>query len=199
MGKTDLVSFGQIFEKKGTLSLIEAEPSEEKTGFGFSLLRSLTSNGKSGTYMVLEQKGTRIMSRLVSLLHTLNLTDEELSPISFWDMKAPLFSTVVSAIERWHQKGNADIVYIDYLNLIRPEGKELLSELKAIAIKFDIPIIGMVRIPIENGEVNIDSPYIDNLYCLKMEYRKVSLIDLKGKKDMEFSYDPKTTGFKLGR
>ena len=163
------------------------------------MLRSLTSNGKSGTYMVLEQKGTRIMSRLVSLLHTLNLIDEELSPISFWDMKAPLFSTAVSAIERWHQKGNADIVYIDYLNLIRPEGKELLSELKAIAIKFDIPIIGMVRIPIENGEVNIDSPYIDNLYCLKMEDRKVSLIDLKGKKDMEFSYDPKTTEFKLGR
>ena len=75
----------------------------------------------------------------------------------------------------------------------------MLSELKAIAIKFDIPIIGMVRIPIENGEVNIDSPYIDNLYCLKMEDRKVSLIDLKGKKDMEFSYDPKTTEFKLGR
>ena len=114
-------------------------------------------------------------------------------------MKAPLFSTVVSAIERWHQKGDADIVYIDYLNLIRPEGKELLSELKAIAIKFDIPIIGMEQIPRGSGEAKMDSPYIDNLYCLKMEDRKVSLIDLKWKNDMEFSYDPKTTGFKLGR
>lgn len=109
-------------------------------------------------------------------------------------MKAPLFSTVVSAIERWHQKGDADIVYIDYLNLIRPEGKELLSELKAIAIKFDIPIIGMEQIPRGSGEVKMDSPYIDNLFCLTREGNNAWLVDLKNNNKIELSFDSEPTG-----
>ena len=99
-----------------------------------------------------------------------------------------------TAEKNGYQKGDADIVYIDYLNLIRPEGKELLSELKAIAIKFDIPIIGMEQIPRGSGEVKMDSPYIDNLFCLTREGNNAWLVDLKNNNKIELSFDSEPTG-----
>ena len=114
-------------------------------------------------------------------------------------MIAPSLSEVIALIEKRHNEDKAEVVIIDYLRLIRNEGKDILKELKALAERLGIAVIALQQIPRGSGEVNIDSPYMDNFYCLKRDGNEARLVNLKEDKVIEFSYDPKTTRFKFER
>lgn len=222
MGKTDLVSFGQIFEKKGALSLIEAEPSVGKTGIGLYLLLSVAEEDKPCLFISIEIDEEGINNRLLGVasgidirkISTGHLSQKEKAELSNTkshlaslpliiesSMPSPSLSDVITLIERLHNEGKTDIAIIDYLHLVNPEGRDSLKELKALAEKLDIAVIALHQIPRGSGEVIIDSPYIDNSYCLKRERgeaRDAILVNLKDEENViKLYYDPYATKFSV--
>ncbi len=219
MNDLDPITVEYTLEKKGNLSLIEAEPSAGKTALGIHFLLSAVENDEHTLYLSLEFYEDMLRERLLSVASQIelrkiredNLTEEErkklaetkadlaLCRFTIRDMIAPSLSEVIALIEKRHNEDKAEVVIIDYLGLIKDEEKDILKELKALAERLGIAVIALQQIPRGSGEVNIDSPYMDNFYCLKRDGNEARLVNLKEDKVIEFSYDPKTTRFKFER
>ena len=219
MNDLDPITVEYTLEKKGNLSLIEAEPSAGKTALGIHFLLSAVENDEHTLYLSLEFYEDMLRERLLSVASQIelrkiredNLTEEErkkraetkadlaLCRCTIRDMIAPSLSEVIALIEKRHNEDKAEVVIIDYLGLIKDEEKDILKELKALAERLGIAVIALQQIPRGSGEVNIDSPYMDNFYCLKRDGNEARLVNLKEDKVIEFSYDPKTTRFKFER
>ena len=219
MNDLDPITVEYTLEKKGNLSLIEAEPSAGKTALGIHFLLSAVENDEHTLYLSLEFYEDMLRERLLSVASQIelrkiredNLTEEErkklaetkadlaLCRFTIRDMIAPSLSEVIALIEKRHNEDKAEVVIIDYLGLIKDEEKDILKELKALAERLGIAVIALQQIPRGSGEVNIDSPYMDNFYCLKRDGNEARLVNLKEDKVIEFSYDPKTTRFKIER
>lgn len=219
MNDLDPITVEYTLEKKGNLSLIEAEPSAGKTALGIHFLLSAVENDEHTLYLSLEFYEDMLRERLLSVASQIelrkiredNLTEEErkklaetkadlaLCRFTIRDMIAPSLSEVIALIEKRHNEDKAEVVIIDYLGLIKDEEKDILKKLKALAERLGIAVIALQQIPRGSGEVNIDSPYMDNFYCLKRNGNEARLVNLKEDKVIEFSYDPKTTRFKFER
>lgn len=219
MNDLDPITVEYTLEKKGNLSLIEAEPSAGKTALGIHFLLSAVENDEHTLYLSLEFYEDMLRERLLSVASQIelrkiredNLTEEErkklaetkadlaLCRFTIRDMIAPSLSEVIALIEKRNNEDKAEVVIIDYLGLIKDEEKDILKELKALAERLGIAVIALQQIPRGSGEVNIDSPYMDNFYCLKRDGNEARLVNLKEDKVIEFSYDPKTTRFKFER
>ena len=221
MNDLDPITVEYTLEKKGNLSLIEAEPSAGKTALGIHFLLSAVENDEHTLYLSLEFYEDMLRERLLSVASQIelrkiredNLTEEErkklaetkadlaLCRFTIRDMIAPSLSEVIALIEKIHNEGKAEVVIIDYLELIKDEGKDIIKELKALAERLEIAVISLQQIPRGSGEVIIDSPFIDNFYCLKRkrDSNEARLVNLKDKKDIKLSYDPKTTRFRFER
>ena len=213
------ITIEYALEKKGNLSLIEAEPSKEKTALGLHFLLSAAEKDEPVLYLSLECNEEILMTRLLPIASGIgrekilagDLTEEERNilmqskadiatyPITIENMTAPSISEVTALIKKLHDEGKADIAIIDYLCLMNAEGKNILQELKALAERLSIAVIALEQIPRGSGEVNIDSPYIDNLCCLKREGNEAMLADLKENKAIELYYDPQTAKFSVVR
>ena len=219
MNRMDAITMEYALEKKGNLSLIESEPSKGKTALGLHFLLSAAEKDEPVLYLSLECNEEILMTRLLPIASGIgrekilagDLTEEERNilmqskadiatyPITIENMTASSISEVTALIKRLHDEGKADITIIDYLRLIDPEGKNVLQELKALAERLSIAVIALEQIPRGSGEVNIDSPYIDNLCCLKREGNEAMLADLKENKAIELYYDPQTAKFSVVR
>ena len=219
MNDLDPITVEYTLEKKGNLSLIEAEPSAGKTALGIHFLLSAVENDEHTLYLSLEFYEDMLRERLLSVASQIelrkiredNLTEEErkklaetkadlaLCRFTIRDMIAPSLSEVIALIEKRNNEDKAEVVIIDYMGLIKDEEKDILKELKALAERLGIAVIALQQIPRGSGEVNIDSPYMDNFYCLKRDGNEARLVNLKEDKVIEFSYDPKTTRFKFER
>lgn len=221
MNDLDPITVEYTLEKKGNLSLIEAEPSAGKTTLGIHFLLSAVENDEHTLYLSLDFYEDMLRERLLSVASQIelrkiredNLTEEErkklaetkadlaLCRFTIRDMIAPSLSEVIALIEKRHNEDKAEVVIIDYLGLIKDEEKDILKELKALAERLEIAVIALQQIPRGSGEVIIDSPFIDNFYCLKRkrDSNEARLVNLKDKKDIKLSYDPKTTRFRFER
>ena len=217
MNDLDPITVEYTLEKKGNLSLIEAEPSAGKTALGIHFLLSAVENEEHTLYLSLEFYEDMLRERLLSVASQIelrkiredNLTEEErkklaetkadlaLCRFTIRDMIAPSLSEVIALIEKIHNEGKAEVVIIDYLGLIKDEEKDILKELKALAERLGIAVIALQQIPRGSGEVNIDSPYMDNFYCLKRDGNEARLVNLKEDKVIELSYDPYSTRFSV--
>ena len=220
MNDLDPITVEYTLEKKGNLSLIEAEPSAGKTALGIHFLLSAVENDEHTLYLSLEFYEDMLRERLLSVASQIelrkiredNLTEEErkklaetkadlaLCRFTIRDMIAPSLSEVIALIEKIHNEGKAEVVIIDYLRLIRNEGKDILKELKALAERLNTAVIVLEQIPRGSEGNETDSTYADAFFLLKRDGEKASLLSLKGDdkgKEEYLTYNPYTTGFRV--
>ncbi|MBO8435578.1 MAG: hypothetical protein IAA97_01175 [Spirochaetes bacterium] len=220
MEKLDPITMEYTLEKKGNLSLIESAPSVRKTALGIHFLLSSVEKDEQAIYLSFEFDEESLRERILSVASQIelrkiredNLSREErkklaetkadlaLCRFTIRDMIAPSLSEVIALIEKIHNEGKAEVVIIDYLRLIRNEGKDILKELKALAERLNVAVIVLEQIPRGSEGNETDSTYADAFFLLKRDGEKASLLSLKGNdkgKEEYLTYNPYTTEFRV--
>lgn len=209
-------SFLRNIVDKGCVTLIESEPSLGKTGLALSLMLSAAENGLTPLYISLEYSTDRLMEKLLAIFSGISLRkiaagkeaktlDESKSAlsslrISIKSMIRPLLPDVTSIIEKHCKENQADIVFIDYLGLIRSGGENAVSVLKKLAESFDIPIVTLEQIPRGCYAGLCRGPEAEADLSLRLirDGEKAKLSNLKGRDiGLDLIFNPETTGFSV--
>lgn len=152
----------------GDMIVIGARPSVGKSAFATQIASHLGENGRKIGYFNLEMTEPQIYERFVSSASGIGLTrikrainytgDEEerfRKANEMLEKKESIVITTgsqtVSAIQKEVKKRDYDLIIIDYLQLIKPEGKykgnrfaevgDISHSIKALATDFEIPVI----------------------------------------------------------
>lgn len=152
----------------GDMIVIGARPSVGKSAFATQIASHLAETGRKIGYFNLEMTEKQIYERFVSSASGIGLTrikraikytgDEEerfRKANEMLEKKESIIITTgsqaVSAIQREVKKRNYDLIIIDYLQLIKPEGRykgnrfaevgDISHSIKALATDFEIPVV----------------------------------------------------------
>lgn len=152
----------------GDMIVIGARPAVGKSAFATQIASHLGESGRKIGYFNLEMTEKQIYERFVSAASGIGLTrikraikytgDEEerfRKANELLERKDGIIITTgsqtVSAIQKEVKKRNYDLIIIDYLQLIKPEGKykgnrfaevgDISHSIKALATDFEIPVI----------------------------------------------------------
>lgn len=160
----------------GDLVVICARPGAGKTAFAMNLVLNMAKQGKKGLFFSLEMSESSIINRIMSIvskvelnklkdikkfdklskaeLHKLNEASETLTRINS-KLKVTSGSVSLDKIKSLCKatKGEFDYIAIDYLQLIRAEGRDRYSQvteislaLKEIAMECNMPVIALSQL-----------------------------------------------------
>lgn len=160
----------------GDLVVVCARPGAGKTAFTMNLVLNMAKQGKRGLFFSLEMSESSVINRLMSIvskvelnklkdiekfdnlsneeLHKLNEASECLSKIDN-NLKITSGSITLDKIKSLCKatKGEFDYIAIDYLQLIRTEGRDRYSQvteislaLKEIAMECNMPVIALSQL-----------------------------------------------------
>lgn len=160
----------------GDLVVICARPGAGKTAFAMNLVLNMAKQGKKGLFFSLEMSESSIINRIMSIvskvelnklkdiekfeklskaeLHKLNEASETLTRINS-KLKITSGSISLDKIKSLCKatKGEFDYIAIDYLQLIRADGRDRYSQvteislaLKEIAMECNMPVIALSQL-----------------------------------------------------
>lgn len=165
--------------ERGDFMVIAARPSAGKTAFAVSMLTGMLRNGGSAGFLSLEMPKKQIIRRIVSQLSGVpmgvmkgwNLNQQETesvteahSALSSWDEEGRIFIadgsvnlTDVRNHAREYARSGASVMFLDYIQLIKPETAaktrsreqevaEFSRNMKAIAVENNIVVVCMAQL-----------------------------------------------------
>ena len=178
----------------GNLCVIAGRPGMGKTALALNLLCNMSvNNKKAAAFFSLEMTSKEIVRRMMSISSQVDYSAirnsvmdeaqiEELTKDSkkFDDVKIITYEDMTRTVtemrrrcRRLKEKGELDIVFIDYLQLIRTEGKnyenrqvevaEISRELKSLAIDLDVPVVCLAQLSRKIEERQSGVPVLSDL------------------------------------
>ena len=158
---------------KGDVTIIAARPAVGKSAFALQIIRKFGRDGLKTGYFNLEMAQKQIYERAVAAASGIDLNRIRLG-INFLGNEQMLFeegnkkiaeeknvyivsgTQTIKSIRQQQRKYDFDIIVIDYLQLINPDGKrngnrvaevgDISRGLKAIARDFNIPVIALSQL-----------------------------------------------------
>lgn len=177
----------------GDLVVVCARPGAGKTAFTMNLVLNMAKQGKKGLFFSLEMSESSVINRMMSIVsqvelnklkdiekfdklnesevHKLNEASETLTRIDN-RLKITSGSITLDKIKSLCKatKGEFDYIAIDYLQLIRAEGKDRYSQvteislaLKEIAMECNMPVIALSQLSREVEKRGDKRPMLSDL------------------------------------
>ena len=159
---------------KGELTVIGARPGVGKTTFSLQLAENIAKKGKNVCYVSLEMSEIQMIQKLLSLRTGVNsrkirngdMTEDEkmlvgtecmqLGELNFKLItKASTIQQIEISARRLKNQNKLDLLIIDYLQLLRNNGKfnsreqevaDISRTLKLLSLELDIPIIALCQL-----------------------------------------------------
>jgi len=165
--------------ERGDVMIIGARSSAGKTAIAVTMLTELLRNGGTGAFLSLEMEKKQIIRRIVAQLSgvpmavmkgydlaewEIKATVEAHSALSTWDEDGRLFIndgnmklTDIRNYAREFARAGASVMFLDYMQLIKPEGQnknktreqevaEFSRAMKSIALENNIVIVGLAQL-----------------------------------------------------
>ena len=173
---------------RGELTIIGARPGVGKTTFSMQIAERIASKGKSVAYVSLEMSETQLIQKLLSKKARVNsrkirnsdLTEEELLRLGDASVQVSQlpFSIITKAnsiqkieieARRLYNKGKLDLLVIDYLQLVRNDGKfnsreqevaDISRTLNLLSLELNIPIIALCQL---NRNASVNTPTLADI------------------------------------
>jgi len=184
-GYTDIDSCLGGYEP-GSLYIIAARPSMGKTALALSMIQNVAERDLSVAFFSLEMSCRQVGQRLLSAKsgfsfgHIIHRGDRTKIDAAMEDLKGlkvgvddrgKLSCTqITSELRRFKMKHGLDIVFVDYLQLMRGEGQnrvqeigDITSGLKNIAKEFDVPVVALSQLSREAEKRSDKHPMLSDL------------------------------------